>query len=167
MANKASVEKAYKAQRWIEEARLNIIVPELLDTAQLWPYWIKLPDDKRWSPPVGLSEIEGKQDRKKPWAAWRFDGRHWKIEAEWGPTSTPDSDRPDSGKYRISVDSVLVCDMTLSADDLRTMWVDALTVGPWVSELIRFAGERKLESQALSSASFHRHHKERAENITL
>lgn len=165
--NKAATAKAEKARQWVSEAKLNYVIPELLDTVQLWPYWIKLPDDKKWTPPEGVTNIEGLQNRKKPWASWRWNDRLWRVEAEWRPSSLPDDFETENGTYRISVDGELVLDMTLSSDGLRVMWLDALTVGAWVSEIVRFAGERKLDSQALSSASFAKSYQERADRINL
>lgn len=165
--NEAALAKAEKARRWIDDAKLNLVIPELLDTVKLWPYWIKLPGDRKWTPPDGVTKIEGLQDRKAPWASWQWNGHHWRIEAEWHPSSLPDDFETENGTYRVLVDQEPVLDMTLSSDGLRTMWIDALTVGPWVSELVRFAGDRKLESQALSSASFAKSYQQRADRIHL
>jgi hypothetical protein len=45
------------------------------------------------------------------------------------------------------------------------MWIDALTVGPWVSELLAFAGARRSDAQALLSAKSARQYQDRADKI--
>lgn len=45
------------------------------------------------------------------------------------------------------------------------MWIDALTVGPWVSDLLTFAGAQQSRATARSSAKSARENQERADNI--
>jgi hypothetical protein len=55
--------------------------------------------------------------------------------------------------------------MTISSKDPQVLWIDALTVGPWVSELLAFAGARMSDAQARSSARSARKNQDRADNI--
>ena len=55
--------------------------------------------------------------------------------------------------------------MTISSKDPEILWVDALTVGPWVSELLAFAGARTSDAKARSSARSARKNQARADNI--
>jgi hypothetical protein len=45
------------------------------------------------------------------------------------------------------------------------MWIDALTVGPWVSDLLAFSGAQTSEEKARSSAKSARLNQERADAI--
>ena len=62
-------------------------------------------------------------------------------------------------------DRQLVLDMTISNRDPELLWVDALTVGPWVSDLLSFAGARTSDAKARSSARSARKNQDRADNI--
>jgi hypothetical protein len=55
--------------------------------------------------------------------------------------------------------------MTLSSKDLQVMWIDALTVGPWVSDLLAFSGAQTSDATARSSARSARKNQDRADNI--
>lgn len=79
--NKLALAKAVKAALWVTEARLNFAVPGLLKAAQRWDDQSKR-RGKKWEAPEGVTQIEGVDDPKAPWAAWNFDGRHWRLEAE-------------------------------------------------------------------------------------
>ena len=119
---------------------------------------------KKWAAPEGVTKIEGLDDPKSPWAAWRWNDQHWRGEAEWRPSILPDEIEGDIGRCKVFVDQELVLDMTISKD--RTvMWIDALTVGPWVSHLLEFAGVQKSDAQARSSARSARQHQDRADKI--
>jgi len=59
----------------------------------------------------------------------------------------------------------VVLDMTLSRKDRQVMWIDALTVGPWVSDLLAFAGAQTSDAKAHTSARSARENQERADKI--
>jgi hypothetical protein len=162
--NKLALAKAVKAALWVTEARLNFAVPGLLETAQLWTGKSKA-QGKKWTPPEGVTEIEGSADAKSPWAAWNWNGRHWRLEAQWRPSLLLEEIEEDIGACKVFVDHEVVLDMTISSKDLTVMWIDALTVGPWVSDLLAFAGEEKSTAVARTSARSARQHQERADNI--
>ena len=162
--NKLALAKAVKAALWVTEARLNFAVPELLKMAQLWAGESKV-GGKKWKPPAGVTQIEGFDDPQSPWAAWNFDDHHWRIEAQWDPSSLPEQTEEDTGTCKVLVDDEIVLDMTISTKDRQVMWIDALTVGPWVSDLLAFSGARTSEAQARSSAKSARQNQERANKI--
>lgn len=162
--NKLALAKAVKAALWVTDARLNLAVPELLKMAQLWVGKSKTRGQK-WKAPDGVTDIEGLDDPKAPWAAWGFNGHHWRIEAQWRPSILPEEIEEDVGTCKVLVDHQLVLDMTISSKDPQVLWVDALTVGPWVSELLAFAGARVSDAQARSSARSARKNQDRADNI--
>ena len=162
--NKLALAKTVKAALWVTEARLNLAVPELLKLAQLWVGKAKVRGQK-WKPPEGVTEIEGFDDPKAPWASWSFNGHHWRIEAEWRASDLPEVIEEDVGRCRVLVDRELVLDMTISSKDPEVMWIDALTVGPWVSDLLAFAGARTSDAKARSSARSARENQERADKI--
>jgi len=162
--NKLALAKAVKAALWVTEARLNAAVPELLKMAQLWAEKSRVRGDK-WTAPKGVTDIEGVDHAMAPWASWSFDGHHWRIEAQWQPSALPEEIEGDVGTFKVLVDRQLVLDMTISAEDPQLLWVDALTVGPWVSELLAFAGARTSDAKARSSARSARQNQERADNI--
>lgn len=162
--NKLALAKAVKAALWVTEARLNLAVPELLKLAQVWVGKSKVRGEQ-WTPPPGVTDIEGLDDPRVPWASWSFREHHWRIEAEWRPSDLPDVIEEDVGTCRVLVDRELVLDMTISSKDPEVLWIDALTVGPWVSDLLKFAGARTSDAKARSSARSARKNQERADNI--
>jgi len=162
--NKLALAKAVKAALWVTDARLNLAVPELLEMAQLWVGKSKVRGEQ-WTPPKGVTDIEGLDDANDPWASWSFDGHHWRLDAAWRPSALPEEIEGDVGTFKGTVDRQLVLDMTISAKDPQLLWVDALTVGPWVSELLAFAGARTSDAKARSSARSARKNQDRADNI--
>jgi hypothetical protein len=162
--NRLALAKAVKAALWVTEARLNAAVPELLKMAQLWADKSRARGEN-WTAPNGVTNIEGLDDPVAPWASWNFDDQHWRIEAKWQPSSLPEEIEGEVGTFKVLVDQQLVLDMTISNEDPLLLWVDALTVGPWVSELLAFSGARTSDAKALSSARSARKNQKRADNI--
>ena len=162
--NRLALAKAVKAALWVTEARLNSAVPELLKMAQLWAAKSSVQREK-WTAPKGVTDIEGLDDPAGPWASWSFDGHHWRIEARWQPSALPAEIEGDVGTFRVLLDRQPVLDMTISAEDPQLLWVDALTVGPWVSELLAFAGARSSDAKARSSERSASKNQKRADNI--
>jgi hypothetical protein len=162
--NRLALAKAVKAALWVTDARLNLAVPELLKMAQLWVGKSKVRGEG-WTPPKGVTDIEGLDDARAPWASWSFDNHHWRIEGLWRPSALPEEIEGDVGTFKVLVDRQLVLDMTISSTDPELLWVDALTVGPWVSELLAFAGARTSDAKARSSARSARKNQDRADNI--
>jgi hypothetical protein len=162
--NKLALAKAVKAALWVTDARLNAAVPELLKMAQLWAGKSSV-RGKKWTGPEGVTDIEGLDDPTAPWASWSVDGHHWRIEALWQPSALPEEIEGDVGTFKVLVDRQLVLDMTVSTEDPQLLWVDALTVGPWVSELLAFAGARTSDAKARSSERSASKNQKRADNI--
>lgn len=162
--NKLALAKAVKAALWVTDARLNLAVPQLLKMAQLWAGKSQRPG-KQWKAPEGVTHIEGHDDANSPWAAWDFNNRHWRVEGQQTPSILPEEIEEDLRTCKVLVDHEVVLDMTLSSKDLQVMWIDALTVGHWVSELLTFAGAQTSEAKARSSAVSARQNQERADKI--
>jgi len=162
--NKLALAKTVKAALWVTEARLNFAVPELLEMAQRWASQSQL-EDKEWQAPEGVTQIEGLDDPASPWAAWQWNGHHWRLEAQWRPSVLPQEIEEDIGTCKVLLDNELVLDMTISSKDLQVMWIDALTVGPWVSDLLAFAGARTSDAQARTSDRSARKYQDRADKI--
>ena len=162
--NKLALAKAVKAALWVTESRLNVAVPELLKLAQRWVGQSKR-SGKQWQAPEGVTQIEGQDDPNSPWAAWVFDEHHWRIEGQWRPSILPEEIEEDIGTCKVFVDQKVVLDMTVSSKDLQVMWIDALTVGPWVSDLLAFAGVQSSDAKARSSARSARKNQDRADKI--
>jgi hypothetical protein len=162
--NKVALAKAVKAALWVTDARLNVAVPELLKMAQLWAGKSKV-RGKNWKPPEGVTRIEGLDDPESPWAAWNYNGHDWRIEARSRPSILPDEVEGELENCKVLLDRDVVLDMTISGKDRQVMWIDALTVGPWVSDLLRFSGARTSDAKARSSARSARENQERADNI--
>ena len=162
--NKVALAKGVKAALWVTDARLNVAVPELLKMAQLWAGKSKV-RGKTWKPPEGVTRIEGLDDPASPWAAWNFSGHDWRIEAQSRPSILPDEGDGQLENCRVLLDQDVVLDMTISSKDRQVKWIDALTVGPWVSDLLKFAGARTSDAKARSSARSARENQERADNI--
>lgn len=162
--NRVALAKAVKAALWVTDARLNVAVPELLKMAQLWAGKSKV-RGKKWTAPEGVTRIEGLDDPASPWAAWNFNGHDWRIEARTCPSILPDEHDTELENCKVLLDHDVVLDMTLNGKDRQVMWIDALTVGPWVSDLLKFAGARTSDAKARSSARSARENQERADNI--
>ena len=162
--NKLALAKAVKAALWVTESRLNVAVPELLKTAQLWVGQEKK-HGKEWKAPAGVTDVEGLDDVKSPWAAWKFKDQNWRVEGQWRPSILPEEIAEDIGTCKVFLDSQVVLDMTVSSVDLQVMWIDALTVGPWVSDLLTFAGAQRKTATARTSAKSARENQARADNI--
>jgi hypothetical protein len=162
--NRLALAKAVKAALWVTDARLNLAIPELLKMAQLWTGKSKTRGTK-WTAPKGVTDIEGFDDAAVPWASWSFNGQHWRIDAQWRPSALPEEIEGNVGSFKVQLDRQLVLDMTISNRDPELLWVDALTVGPWVSELLAFAGARTSDAKARSSARSARKNQTRADNI--
>ena len=162
--NKVALAKAVKAALWVTEARLNLAVPELLRIAQLWAGQSKTGGLKSTAPD-GLSQIEGRDDPVSPCASWKSDGHHWRLEADWTPPVLAEEIEGDIGSYKVMVDHELVLDMTINRRDSMVMWIDALTVGPWVSDILSFAGVQTSSAQSRSSAKAARKNQDRADKI--
>lgn len=162
--NRLALAKAVKAALWVTEARLNLAVPQLLRMAQLWVGKAKS-RGAEWTPPKGVTDIEGLDDPLASWASWSFEGHHWRIGGEWRPSTLPEEIEGDVGTFKVVLDGQLVLDMTISSKDPQVLWVDALTVGPWVSELLAFSGARTSDAKARSSARSASKNQTRADNI--
>jgi hypothetical protein len=162
--NRLALAKAVKAALWVRDARLNLAVPELLKMAQLW-VGKSIDRGKTWTAPEGVTDIEGLDDVEAPWASWSYDGHHWRIDAEWRPSALPEEIEGDVGSFKVMLDRQVVLDMTISSKDPQVLWVDALTVGPWVSQLLSFAGARTSDAKARSSERSAKKNQERADNI--
>lgn len=162
--NRVALAKAVKAALWVTDARLNVAVPELLKMAQRW-VGKSVVRGKQWKPPSGVTDIEGQDDSRSPWAAWSFKEHHWRIEAQWGPSIVPEEIEEDIGTCKVIVDGQVVLDMSISSKTHQVMWIDALTVGPWVSDLLAFAGAQTSDAQARSSARSARKNQDRADKI--
>lgn len=162
--NKLALAKAVKAALWVTESRLNVAVPELLKTAQRWVGQAKKQGTK-WTAPAGVTDVEGLDDVNSPWAAWKFKDQNWRVEGQWRPSILPEEIAEDIGTCKVFLDSEVVLDMTVSSKDLQVMWIDALTVGPWVTDLLTFAGAQRSTAKARSSAKSARENQQRADNI--
>lgn len=161
--NKLALAKAVKAALWVTESRLNHAVPELLKIAQRWRDK-SASRESGWIAPAGVTHIEGSDDPDSPWAAWTFQDHHWRLEGQWRPF-LPEEVAENIGTCKVFLDRQLVLNMTVNGRDLTVMWIDALSVGPWVSDLLEFAGEQKTTAQARSSETSAREHQDRADNI--
>jgi hypothetical protein len=162
--SRLALAKAVKAALWVTETRLNLAVPELLKMAQLW-VGKSMARGETWTPPKGVTDIEGLDDAEASWASWSFDGHHWRIDGQWHPSALPEEIEEDVGSFEVRLDGQLVLDMTISSKDPQVLWIDALTVGPWVSELLAFSGARTSDAKARSSARSARKNQDRADNI--
>lgn len=162
--NKLALAKAVKAALWVTESRLNEAVPDLLKLAQRWMGQSKR-KDKGWKAPEGVTQIDGHDDPNSPWASWNFDDHHWRIEGQWRPSVLPEEIKEDIGTCKVFVDGKIMLDMTISSLDRQVMWIDALTVGPWVSDLLTFAGVQSSAAEARSSERSARENQDRADKI--
>ena len=85
---------------------------------------------------------------------------------QWRHCILPEEIEEDIGTCKVLLDDKVMLDMTVSGqgpsghvDD------DALTVGPWVSDLLAFAGVQSSDAKARSSERSARENQDRADKI--
>jgi hypothetical protein len=162
-------QKLARAQEYLEETGLDRSIPDVWETVQYWPSWVNMPD--RWTPPEGITDIKGSSQSKEASVEWQWKGHHYDIHfIERYNYAPEDDDR--LGEIAVSVDGETVCGIncaigTESYDSWRCSGVEALKVGPWMSEFVALAGYLHAASEASSRKTFGDFERERAKRIDL
>lgn len=162
-------QKLARARKYMCDTGLDRAIPEVWDMVHYWPSWVDRPD--QWTPPEGVTEITGGGEMKESWAAWRWHDHHYKMSFAERNNYIPD-DYDRLGEISLDVDGEAVCTMDCSQgmEDYggwRFTGVEALKVGPWMSEFVRMAGYLRAEQSASTRQTFSEMDRERASRIDL
>jgi hypothetical protein len=162
-------EKLSRARKYMSETTLDRLIPEVWQTVEHWASWAAMPD--RWTAPDGVQAITGDGDFKDRWVAWIWNDRRYRMHfAEKHNYLPEDYDR--LSQIDLEVDEEPVCSVSCSQgpeayDNWRYTDVEALTVGPWMSEFIRMAGHLHAEKEASTRELFSEMDREKADRINL
>lgn len=152
-AHKASLagaqSKLREAEKFARESGLDVAVPWLWDHMQFWPSWKEKPD--QWTPPVGLDDLSG---ASRDEVRWTWQGHTFGMLFKKWPSHGFGRDAMDFGTITVEAQGVVVAAITARKDLPKDYdrWhfsgIDALTVGPWIAEFIRFYQEVRLADEA-------------------
>lgn len=161
--------KLEKARKYMEETGLDRSIPAVWEMVRYWPHWVKLPD--RWTPPEGVTAIAGSGDRKDEHAEFEWKNRSYAMHFVEKHNYVPD-DYDRLGEITLTIDGLSVCTIRCSHgiesyDDWRFTGVEALKVGPWMTDFVALASHLRSEQEATSRKFFSDIERERADRIDL
>jgi hypothetical protein len=162
-------EKLSRARKYMSETSLDSLIPEVWQTVEHWVSWAAMPD--RWTAPEGIHGITGDGDFKDRWVAWMWNDRRYRMHFAEKHNYLPD-DYDRLSQIDLEVDDEPVCSVSCSHgpetyENWRFTDVEALTVGPWMSEFIRMAGQLHAEKEAATRELFSEMDREKAGRINL
>lgn len=140
--------KLREAEKFAQESGLCVAVPWLWDHIQFWPSWKDKPD--QWTPPVALGALTGASGKEVRWT-WR--GQSFGMLFEKWPSYGFAQDMLSFGTITVESDGVVVAAITAKTDLSKEYdrWhfsgIDALKVGPWIVDFIRFYQEVRLADE--------------------
>lgn len=160
--------KLSRARKYVQETGLAYALPRMWEAVSPWGTWINLPD--RWTPPEGFTDITGGTANEK-WTQWRYKNHLYRITFRDCQNYFP-GDYDSLGAVTLEFDgnvvAVLDCARGIeSYDGWRFAGVDALTVGPWMSEFVTMDGVlQRMEAKSMRE-TIAEIDVERARRITL
>jgi hypothetical protein len=161
--------KLSRARKCLSDSGVDRLVPEVWETVEHWASWVSMPD--RWTPPEGVHGITGGGDDKDRWVAWIWSDRRYRLHFVEKQNYLPDdSDR--LSQIDLEVDEEPVCSISCSQgpesyESWRYTDVEALTVGSWMPEFVRMAGQLRAEKEASSRKFFSDFDREKAARLNL
>ena len=139
-----------RADRYVKESGLAVVVPELAEIMEYWPHWAKRADAANWVPTI-MSELSSGSDKVDgSWIEWRTDEVLFRISHEECLGLGDDEYR----KYRVQADGreVLVF-AAYPTDGSYGPWeyafVCSLIVGPWIKQLVEFHVHAKSAAKSI------------------
>lgn len=140
--------KLNEATKMARESGLDVAVPWLWDHMKNWPSWKEMPD--RWTSPVMLDDLSG---ASRDEVRWTWQGHTFAMLFKKWPSHGFSQDTLDFGTITVEAGGVTVAavtakrDLSKDYDPWHFSGIDALKVGPWIAEFIRFYQEVRLADE--------------------
>lgn len=141
--------KIRDAEKFVKESGLDVALPWLWDHMNCWPSWNEKPD--QWTPPLALDQISGVSHEE---VQWTWQGHSFAMVFKKWPPHGVGQGYQDYGTITVEAGSSAVAavtatrDLSKEYDRWRFAGVEALTVGPWMTDLIRFYQQLRLADEA-------------------
>jgi hypothetical protein len=175
-AKKAAIasdeQKLVTARKFIETAHLDLALPYVQDETRHWPSWSKLPEDRGWTAPMLLTDIDGTTSAaKETWVQFRAGGSLFRLDMQ--ESRMPADDNNEFAKMQLSVDGQEVLgmgvmrDWTKEYDRWRFVSVDCLRVGPWMTEFVEFYGKLRAIKEGTQEDLMNKYVTDRAGKVDL
>ncbi|NBB26564.1 hypothetical protein GVM20_15635 [Porphyrobacter sp. SLTP] len=152
-ASKAIRQKIARANKIVAEAGLGKDLADLWEMVRPWPSWAKR--QTGWEAPDGFSEIAGSENSaiEDSVSQWSWGGRRYELRYVRKQSFSPDPDwNPRDIHLSVDGEEVAVLNYDQAYHDygssLRHIGVDALTVGPWMADIVRMVGRLRQEQEA-------------------
>lgn len=141
--------KLREAEKFARDSGLDVAVPWAWQHMQFWPSWKEKAD--QWTPPIALDELSGTSRDEVRWT-WR--GQSFAMQFKKWPSHGFTQDAVDFGTITVESGGEVVAAVTAKMDSSKEYdrWrfsgIDALKVGPWIAEFIRFYQDVRLAEEA-------------------
>lgn len=141
--------KLREAEKFARDSGLDVAVPWAWEHMQFWPSWKEKAD--QWTPPIALDELSGTSGDE---VRWTWQGQSFAMLFKKWPSHGFTQDALDFGTITVEADGEVVAALTAKMDLSKEYdrWhfsgIDALKVGPWIAEFIRFYQEVRLADEA-------------------
>jgi hypothetical protein len=162
--------KLERAREYVRKSGLDQALPTVWEEIEHWGTWVNMPDE--WSPPDGVTEIRGGEGSDESYVSWKWHGHVYRMQFRRRRSYTPDGDL-EFAEIDLIVDGepAITLDCTKDGYETWEQWrgsdVKQLRVGPWMSDIIRFAGHLKLTSERQTWQFFAEADEQRARRIDL
>tara|TARA_R100001129_G_scaffold26825_2_gene17987 strand:- start:4557 stop:5318 length:762 start_codon:yes stop_codon:yes gene_type:complete len=144
-------EKIERAKTVIKKAGLSDDLADLWDKVKYWPNWMTLPQG--YELPEGFTTVAGYEsdNREEKSTCWTWENTFFEIKYVSKPNYTPDHDwNPCDLHLSVNDEEVVVLNYNQGSREyghgLRFVGVDALNIGPWMSQIVRMVAALKATS---------------------
>lgn len=151
-ASKAIRQKIARANKIVEEAGLGDDLASLWEMVRAWPSWVKRPTD--WKAPDGFTDISGSELSaiEDSFCQWSWGGNRYELRFVRKQSFSPDPEwNPRDIHLLLNGEEVAVLNYNQVYHEygsgLRHVGVDALTVGPWMTDIVKMEGQLKQEQE--------------------
>lgn len=141
--------KLREADKFARESGLDVAVPWAWEHMRFWPSWKEKPD--QWTPPVALDDLSG---ASCDGVRWTWHGQSFAMLFKKWPSHGFGNEALDFGTITVEAEGVVVAAITAKKDLAKDYdrWhfsgIEALKVGPWITNFIRFYQEVRLADEA-------------------
>ncbi len=171
-ATREAKEKIARAEKIIQETGLDNDIGDLWDAVKHWPSWSSMPD--RWTPPSGFTDISGgaTDNRDQSLTSWVWEGKAYTLTCTEQPNYTPDYDW-NPRDIVLKVDGEEVAALSYNevfndyGSDYKYVLVEALTVGPWMTDIVRLTAQLRLDQSRRLNQMDADYEAQRASRINL
>lgn len=149
-ASKAAKDKIERANKIVKETGLSEDLGDLWEAVEHWPSWSTLPSD--WEAPLGFSDIHGAEVENSEEVCWRWEGASYQLRYVKRTSFLPDYEiNPREIHLSVNGQEVAALSYNQRYDDYGSshsyMGVDALTVGPWITDIVRMTEQLRAEDK--------------------